>query len=119
MILKAILFSIEAICSVLLIGIILMQKAKGGGLGTAFGAGVSESLFGSRTGNVLTKGTIVLAIIFMVNTVILAIVFARSHDRSIMDAPMPATQQEEQLPPAPPPVGDFERGSPTPTPEQP
>ncbi len=100
-ILTAILFSVEAICSVLLITIILMQKAKGGGLGVAFGAGVSENLFGSRTGNVLTKGTVIIAIIFMVNTVALAIIFARSHDATLMDAHMPATRppaQQQQRP---------------------
>lgn len=87
-ILRVLLFSVEAITAVLLIGIILIQKAKGGGLGVAFGAGGSESLFGSRAGNVLTKATVVLAIIFMVNTVALAIMFARSHDASLMDAHM-------------------------------
>lgn len=123
-IITGILFSVEAICSVLLITIILMQKAKGGGLGVAFGAGMSENLFGSRTGNVLTKGTVIIAIIFMVNTVGLAILFARSHDATLMDAHMPATRPaaqqqqapvpQQQLPAVPPPpeVSTFEQQAP-------
>lgn len=128
MILRAILFSIEAICSVLLIGIILMQKAKGGGLGVAFGSGVSENLFGSRTGNVLTKATVILAVIFMVNTVALAILFARTHDRTLMDShmppPRPATEQHqpmprEQLPAVPDADMQMQPTAPVPTTEQP
>jgi len=83
---KAVLFSIEAIVAILLIGIILIQKTKGGGgLGVAFGGGGNDSLFGSRAGNVLTKGTVILAVIFMLNTVGLAILYARSHSQTYID----------------------------------
>lgn len=105
MVLRALLFTVEVVCSLLLIGIILIQKAKGGGLGLAFGGGGTESLFGSRAGNVLTKATVILAIVFMANTVALAILFARSHDATLMDThrePAPATAQPE---PQPQPTG--------------
>ncbi len=123
-ILKAILFSVEAICSILLIGIILIQKAKGGGLGVAFGAGGGESLFGSRAGNVLTKATVILAIIFMVNTVALAIMFARSHEETLMDGhmgvvePVPVpTQPVDQTSPGEAVLDEgFDAGSPSPSP---
>jgi len=59
---------IEVVSALLLIGIILLQKTKDEGLGLAFGAGVGETLFGSRAGNVLTKITIGLAIVFLVDT---------------------------------------------------
>lgn len=100
-VLRNILLSLEAIISVLLIGIILIQKAKGGGLGLAFGGG-GESLFGSRAGNVLTKGTVILAIAFMINTVALAILYARTHDRTLMDdhmgAPVPVLPTAQPIP---------------------
>ncbi|MBN1676857.1 MAG: preprotein translocase subunit SecG [Kiritimatiellae bacterium] len=73
-ILRSFLMFIEVLSSLMLVGIILMQKTKREGLGMAFGAGMGESLFGSRTGNVLTKTTIVLAVIFLVNTTLLAII---------------------------------------------
>ncbi len=101
MALRVLLFTIEVICCLLLIGIILIQKSKGGGLGLAFGGGGTESLFGSRAGNVLTKATIILAIVFMANTVALAILFARGHDATLMDRhrdPVPASAQPEAMP---------------------
>lgn len=107
-ILKAVLFSVEVICSVLLVGIILIQKSKGGGLGMAFGGGMSESLFGSRAGNVLTKGTVILAMIFMVNTIGLAILFARNHEQTYMESAMP--------PPSPIPMQGGPAGTPPPPP---
>ncbi|MEI6562704.1 MAG: preprotein translocase subunit SecG [bacterium] len=62
------LIFIEIVTALLLIGIILLQKTKDEGLGLAFGAGVGETLFGSRAGNVLTKITVTLAIIFLADT---------------------------------------------------
>lgn len=62
---------ILVVTALLLVGIILLQKTKDEGLGLAFGAGVGETLFGSRAGNVLTKITIGLAVVFLVDTLIL------------------------------------------------
>lgn len=62
------LIFIEVISALLLITLILVQKTKDEGLGLAFGAGVGETLFGSRAGNVLTKITIVLAVVFLIDT---------------------------------------------------
>jgi len=67
---------IEIVTAVLLVAIILLQKIKDEGLGLAFGAGVGETLFGSRAGNVLTKITIGLAVIFLVDTLILGYIAA-------------------------------------------
>ena len=64
----SLLIFIEIVTALLLIGIILLQKTKDEGLGLAFGAGVGETLFGSRAGNVLTKITVTLAIIFLADT---------------------------------------------------
>ena len=83
--LKVLLVIVEAICSILIVGIILLQKARNEGLGLAFGANVGESLFGSRAGNILTRGTITLGSIFVVNTVILAMLFAGGGDKTLME----------------------------------
>ncbi len=76
---KGFLIIIEVLVSVLLIGVILLQKAKDEGLGLAFGAGVGETLFGSRAGNVLTKITIGLAIVFLVNTMLIGLIVSGGH----------------------------------------
>ncbi len=86
-ILRVLLILIEVITCLLLAGVILLQKSKGEGLGTAFGGGMGESLFGSRAGNVLTKITVTLALIFLANTAVLGIIFAHQSgtSSSIMD----------------------------------
>ena len=72
--LKFLLSFVEALCALLLLGVILLQKPKSHGMGMAFGAGVGETLFGSQVGNVLTRTTVILAVVFLVNTTLLALV---------------------------------------------
>lgn len=64
------------IVSLLLIGVILLQKPKGGS-GVSFG-GMGESLFGAEVGNVLTRSTIILGCLFVLFTVVLSIIIART-----------------------------------------
>ena len=73
----------EVLISILLIGIILLQKSREQGLGMAFGANVGETLFGSRAGNVLTKGTIILGSLFAVNTLLIGLLYARQEQSVI------------------------------------
>lgn len=96
-VLKVLLMMVEVISGVLLVGVVLLQKSKDEGLGLAFGAGVGETLFGSRAGNVLTKITIGLGIVFMVNTMLIGYVMSGgSSSGSITDdlpnQPVPAQQ---------------------------
>lgn len=84
-ILRILLILVEVVTCLLLIGVILLQKSKSEGLGLAFGAGVGETLFGSRAGNVLTKITVTLGLIFLANTALLGMVFTHRADRSLID----------------------------------
>ena len=53
--------------SISLILIILLQQGKGSDIGSAFGAGSSNTMFGSSTSsNPLTKVTAILAAIFLI-----------------------------------------------------
>jgi preprotein translocase subunit SecG len=52
------------IVCVLLIGVVLVQKGKGGGLSAAFG-GAASSAFGTRVGDVFTWVTVVLTGLFL------------------------------------------------------
>ena len=49
------------VSGVLLIGLILIQKGKGGGLAGAFGGAGGSSAFGSRAGDTFTRITIYAA----------------------------------------------------------
>ena len=57
--------------ALLLMAVVLIQDDQGGGIGAMFGGG-SGTPFGARTGNVLTRLTTVLAVIFLVAAFALA-----------------------------------------------
>lgn len=71
------LFAVVVMCSLMLIGIILIQQSKSGGGLAVMGGGMTESVLGTAAGNVVTKITVVLATIFMVTTFLLAILISR------------------------------------------
>src|SRR6476660_421428 len=56
----------------LMVLVILMQRPKSEGLGAAFGAGVTENIFGAQTTNVLVKFTTWLAGILFALSVLYA-----------------------------------------------
>jgi len=62
------------IICILLILVVLLQKGRGGGLGSAFGGGAGSSAFGARTGDVFTWVTIILTALFLVVAVLVTLV---------------------------------------------
>lgn len=90
--LKALFIVVEVLCCFLLIGLILLQKSKNEGLGLAFGAGAGESLFGARAGNVLSKATVLLGIVFMANSLLLGVLFAQKDQTLMEQTAVPAAQ---------------------------
>lgn len=70
-ILVVFLYALVVVLSLLLIGIVLIQPAKSGGMGAAFG-GIGESVFGAKAGSHLTKATVVMTALFFAVTLILA-----------------------------------------------
>ncbi len=65
------LLVIMVISAVLLVLVVLVQDDQGEGIGGIFGGG-SNTAFGSRSGNVLTRFTAVMAAIFLVSVFALA-----------------------------------------------
>jgi len=61
-----ILTFILILVSVFLVLIVLMQKSKDGGIGSALGGGAAEAAFGADTNNVLVQATKYSAILFFV-----------------------------------------------------
>ena len=69
----------QLLAAFLLIGIILIQQSKaGGGLG-AVGGGTTETVFGATAGNVLTKGTVILASIFLGAALLVQVLDAKAN----------------------------------------
>ncbi len=102
-----IMYGIEVLVAVLLIGVILVQRSKaGGGLGglATNSAGVEEA-FGSSAGNVLVKATVYMGIIFLVNTVGIGII-QQSLSHAQREGQIAATEIEEE-----PTMGGAEGGA--------
>jgi len=105
-VLYSFLILVEMVVCALLIVVIFMQKSKGGMGGSAFGGGVGEAIFGSRMGNVLTKATVVLGVIFLANTLVLTVLTSRRGlVGSVMEGVVPRPVAPPQQPMAQPPVG--------------
>ena len=69
------LIGIEVIVALLMITVILMQQSKsGGGLGSAMGGDMAESMLGAGASSFLAKTTTILATIFLGITLILAVI---------------------------------------------
>lgn len=129
-ILRNILVAVEVISAILLIAVILIQRTKSQGLGLAFGTGMGESLFGAQMGNVITRITVVLAIVFLVNTTLLALTHSGRVQRSVTEqamtpaatpAPAPARTPGDMAPSAEQPftADDMGEGVPLDVPDAP
>lgn len=87
-----------AVCIALIL-IVLLQRGKGSDMGAAFG-GSSQTIFGSAGATTfLHKLTAASAVIFMITSLALAILFGRGATTSVMEgvggAKAPATQQSQ------------------------
>jgi preprotein translocase subunit SecG len=102
-ILIGILTVIHVLVALALVGLVLMQKSSEQGVGAAFGAGMTDTVFGAGTTSALQRMTIWCACGLLATTMILAVLHAhRGHGSggtSLMQkigqtapaAPLPAT----------------------------
>lgn len=89
--------------AIVLVTIVLLQDAKGGGMGGAFGGGSSQTIFGATgAANFLVKVTRVLAAIFMITCVGLTYILSNRSSHSVMDKIPAATAVPQTAPPATP-----------------
>ena len=74
---------------IFLIGVVLVQQGRSADLAGAFGGQGSQTAFGPRAAaNVLTRLTTWAAIIFMVTSLTLTVLYGRgTHARSVLDQP--------------------------------
>jgi preprotein translocase subunit SecG len=107
----ALIVAIHVLTCLALIGIVLLQHGKGADMGSAFGSGASQTVFGSRgAGSFLTKLTTGAAVVFMVTSLTLSYFTAPS---SLLDdleetapaemvEPLPSGETESSFPEAAP-----------------
>lgn len=83
---------IHVIVSLAIIAIVLLQSGKGADIGSAFGGGGSQAVFGSMsTPTLLGKITTVVAIVFMLTSFSLAVLASR-RPASVMTQPAPVSE---------------------------
>ena len=75
----------QAVVSVLLIAVVLLQCGKGAEAGLMSSGGADSVFTGAQKGNIFTKITIVLSILFMGNSILLARVQSEKAGTSLLD----------------------------------
>ena len=73
--LKTVFVVLFILACALLICVVLVQKGRGGGLSSAFGGALGASPFGTKTGDVFTWITVVLAGVFLGAALVLNVVY--------------------------------------------
>ena len=97
--------TLHAIVCFALIGIVLLQAGKGADIGSAFGGGGSQAVFGSMgTPTILGKITTVVAILFMITSFSLAKMSSRPASVVPASTPAPAEAPAAGTPAASPPA---------------
>lgn len=92
------LYVLEVVVCFLLGGVIMLQKPKEGGLGVSFGGGMGEALFGAQMGNVLTRATIILGTVFLLNTLVLSRLTSHAKTSVMEGVKTPAKTAQQALP---------------------
>jgi preprotein translocase subunit SecG len=95
-IILSILIAIHVVVCALMILVVLMQRPRSEGLGSAFGGGITDNVFGSQTTNVLAKFTTWMGIAFFAITLLLSILTAKATSgktavqKKLLSEPVPA-----------------------------
>ncbi|MDA8561887.1 preprotein translocase subunit SecG [Gammaproteobacteria bacterium] len=94
---------VHVLAAASVVGLVLLQQGKGASMGAAFGAGASQTVFGSRgSGSFLLKLTIGLAILFFSTSIALNNMAAKADRKSSFDLPaqskLPVTTAPKSLP---------------------
>jgi len=102
---EQIILVVHLLLALAIIGLILLQQGKGAEMGASFGAGASQTLFGSDgSGNVLTRATAWLAALFFASSFGLALIATQkttAGDELDLMIPEPVEQSVQDVPVAP------------------
>lgn len=116
---ETIVVVVHVIVAIGIVGLVLLQQGKGADAGASFGAGASQTVFGSSgSGNFLVRATTIGATIFFITSLSLA-VFAKNQSALggaansplanqdlLQEATAPVPSDVPQLDVAPAPVAD-------------
>ena len=116
---ETIVVVVHVIVAVAIVGLVLLQQGKGADAGASFGAGASQTVFGSSgSGNFLVRATTIGATIFFITSLSLAVIAKNqssiggaansplANEALLQEIPAPAASDVPQLDAAPAPVSD-------------
>jgi preprotein translocase subunit SecG len=112
----AVLLAIHILVCVAMIGVILLQRSEGGGLGLGTGGGVGGLMTGRGAANALTRTTVIFAAIFISTSIALALMAKQRDNPLAPNGPAPLTPLSGGVLPGTP---SGEQPSSTPAPTQP
>jgi len=96
---ETLLLFLYIIISVSLVGLILLQQSKGSDIGSAFGGGSSNTMFGPNSSlSPLAKITAILAVIFLVLSFYLTLQSRNQNNEIILEEVIVQPQEEGILP---------------------
>ncbi len=93
-ILSAILNTLIVVTCLFLICLILIQRGKGGGLAGAFGGVGGSSAFGTKSGDVFTRVTIVVAFVWIMPSLILVVLYNQPRASAFDDGTTPGLSKQ-------------------------
>ncbi|MCR9185939.1 MAG: preprotein translocase subunit SecG [Halieaceae bacterium] len=96
---EQIILIVHLLIALAIIGLIMLQQGKGADVGASFGAGASQTLFGSAgSSNVLTKSTAWLVVLFFATSFGLAML-ASQKTQVVDDLDLVIPAAEERMAP--------------------
>ena len=96
---ETLLLFLYIIISVSLVGLILLQQSKGSDIGSAFGGGSRNTMFGPNSSlSPLAKITAILAVIFLVLSFYLTLQSRNQNNEVILEEVIVQPQEEGILP---------------------
>jgi preprotein translocase subunit SecG len=101
-----VLLIVHLFVTLALIGVVLIQRSEGGGLGIGSSQGMGSFMSGRGTANLLTRTTAILAAVFMALSLVLALLNKGTSGvgTSILDNPPPPPAASAPATPATPPA---------------
>jgi preprotein translocase subunit SecG len=111
---STVLLIVHLFVTLALIGVVLIQRSEGGGLGIGSSQGMGAFMSGRGTANLLTRTTAVLATVFMALSLTLALMNRGTGGvgRSLLAEPPPASTAPASEPAPGAPPGTAPSGSP-------
>ena len=92
---EKIILVIHVLTALAIIAFILLQQGKGAAAGASFGAGASQTVFGSQGGgSFFTRATAILATIFFCTSFGLAVIAKNNTSIAVDGVPVPVENQQ-------------------------